>query len=193
MTIKTHVNRPQSRGNNGVGIKQAGFSLSELMIAMVLGLLIMIAVINFFAPLKATVEESKRLEHAADALRYATLTLSKSIKQAGGVSHVSATELVLSFHASASQPSLSCLGQSQTADYMETYHFTAPNLFCDDGNGAQMILTGLETTHFSHAGELVSIKLKPLQLPTQYAQGITLSIALRKPLWQQAIHSQQVQ
>lgn len=65
--------------------QQAGFSLSELMIAMVLGLIIMLAVVNFFAPLKATVEESKRLEDAADALRYATLTLSKSVKRSSHI------------------------------------------------------------------------------------------------------------
>ncbi|QYX65531.1 prepilin-type N-terminal cleavage/methylation domain-containing protein [Shewanella putrefaciens] len=172
--------------------RHTGFSLSELMIAMVLGLIIMIAVINFFAPLKTTVEESKRLENAADALRYTTLTLSKSIKQADNVALVSANELVLSTRASASQPSISCLGQSKTADYTETFSFLAPNLSCDDGDGAQTLLTGLEAAHFSQTGELVSINLKPLALPTQYDQGISLQIALRKPLWQQAINSQQV-
>nr|WP_249556178.1 prepilin-type N-terminal cleavage/methylation domain-containing protein [Shewanella sp. 10B] len=171
--------------------RQAGFSLSELMIAMVLGLIIMLAVVNFFAPLKATVEESKRLENAADALRYATLSLSKSVKRASNIVSLSANELVLAVAASPAQPSLTCLGTSKTSDYNETYRFDAPNLSCDDGDGAQVLLTGLESTRFALNGELVTVVLKPEKLPAQYGQGIQLDIALRKPLWQQALNSQQ--
>lgn len=173
--------------------QQAGFSLSELMIAMVLGLIIMLAVVNFFAPLKATVEESKRLEDAADALRYATLTLSKSVKRSSHIASLSANELVLGVVASPTQPSLSCLGTNKTSDYNETYRFSAPNLSCDDGDGAQILLTGLESTHFTLNGELLTVQLKPEKLPTQFGQGIKLDIALRKSVWQQALNRQQIQ
>lgn len=172
---------------------QTGFSLPELMIAMVLGLIVILAVINFFAPLKATVTESKRLEHAADALRYATLTLSKSIKQATGVSAISLDQLALSATASAAQPRMSCLGNSKSADYVETFSFAAPNLSCNDGSGAQVLLTGLESAHFTQTGELISITLKPIDLPSQYGSGIKITVSLRKPLWQQAVSAQRVQ
>lgn len=171
----------------------AGFSLPELMIAMVLGLIIMLAVINFFAPLKATVTESKRLEHAADALRYATLTLTKSIKQATGVNAISANQLALNATASATQPRISCLGNNKTADYVETFSFVAPNLSCNDGSGAQVLLTGLDGANFMQTGELISINLKPIELPSQYGQGIKVNVSLRKPLWQQAINAQRIQ
>ncbi|AZQ11957.1 PilW family protein [Shewanella khirikhana] len=163
-----------------------GMTLTELMVAMVLGLLISLAVINLYTPLKATVAESKRLESASESLRLVTLHLGRSIRHADAITAITQTQLGLEIKVGPGQETQSCLDNQMTADFSETYRFEAPNLYCDDGSGEQLLMSQIIDLRFSRSGALVSVTLSPSGAP-EHLQTTQIDIAMRKPIWQAAV------
>ncbi|WP_421216685.1 PilW family protein [Aeromonas enteropelogenes] len=170
--------------------RQRGVSLVELMIAMVLGLLLMLAVFAGYAPIKRTVAQSKALEQASEVLRFATLTFTSSIKQADRLISVTPDRLTLGFRVEGGAEVLSCLGNRKTADFTEQYRFTPPVLSCDDGEGARLLVTGLKALEFGEQGSLVTIRILPEGLPAYLAPGVTVQVARRKAIWDAALAGQ---
>lgn len=166
--------------------RQQGMTLTELLVAMVLGLLISLAVINLYTPLKATVAESKRLEMANESLRFVTLHLGRSIRHADSVTGLTPTSLDLNIKVGVDQQTQSCLDNTKTADFVERWRFEAPKLYCNDGSGEQLLLTDISALTFARNGALVSISLSPQGAPTNQATT-RIDIAMRKPLWQAAV------
>lgn len=163
-----------------------GMTLTELMVAMVLGLLISLAVVNFYSPIKTTIAESKRLETANESLRFVTLHLGRSIRHADGVTAITPSSIALDIKVGADQQTQSCLDNTMNADFQESYRFEAPNLYCDDGSGELLLLTAIRDLRFSQNGNLIAIALSPEGAPNN-AQITSIEIAMRKPLWQAAV------
>lgn len=79
------------------------------------------------------------------------------------------------------QPSgvIACDGSATTAQVVEVYSLNGSNLMCSlDGAASERLLTGIETLSFSIAGELVTVSVKPNDLPAQFGNGINIDIAL---------------
>lgn len=167
--------------------KQRGISLVELMIAMVLGLLLMLAIFSGYAPIKRTVAQSKALEQASEVLRFAALTFTNSIKQADRLIAVAPDRLTLEFRVAGGSEVRSCLGNRKVADFTEQYRFTPPVLSCDDGGGARLLVTGLKELEFGEQGALVTIRLLPEGLPVYLLPGVTVQVARRKAIWEAAL------
>ena len=75
---KAHLNRPLA-----ILTKQLGYSIVELMIAMLLGFLLVSGIIQFFVNNKNTYRFNEGLAHIQDNGRYAKLIMSQDIRMTG--------------------------------------------------------------------------------------------------------------
>ena len=164
----------------------SGMTLTEMMIAMILGLLISLAVINFYAPLKLTVLESKKIESANEVLRFVTLHLGRSARHSSAVTEITASRLKLQINLTSGQQTQSSLDKTQSGTFTEVYRFEKPNLYCDDGSGEQLLITQIEDLSFSRNGALLSVAVSPEGAP-QHMATTTIDFAIRKLVWQAAL------
>lgn len=160
-----------------------GFSLIELMIALTISLILLAGSILAYSSISHTITTSKQLENAQEVLRYTSQVFSRSLKQTAQVPVVDdANQLVIAQEANLR----SCQGNTPNAPYTETYSFVSPNLLCDTGNGAQVILTGVEAIGYAINGLGVRVTITPTGLPARLNNGVQIEIALIRVIFQQA-------
>lgn len=154
-----------------------GFTLVELMVALAAGAFLLAGVSLSYSAIKSTVEVSKELENAQEVIRYTSKVFNRSIKQTQLAPIISADKSTITI----TQPSgvIACDGSATTAQVIEVYSLNGSNLMCSlDGAAAERLLTGIETLSFDIAGELVTVTVKPNDLPAQFGNGINIDIAL---------------
>lgn len=154
-----------------------GFTLVELMVALAAGAFLLAGVSLSYSAIKSTVEVSKELENAQEVIRYTSKVFNRSIKQTQLAPIISADKSTITI----TQPSgvIACDGSATTAQVIEVYSLNGSNLMCSlDGATAERLLTGIETLSFDIAGELVTVTVKPNDLPAQFGNGINIDIAL---------------
>lgn len=124
-----------------------GFSLIELMIAMVIGLILLAGVGTVFISTQQTLQTKRALDNAQEALRYAHQSISRIVKS-GEINDASdANRLVITFNRSAVTPD--CLGGDLDAE-VEVVYSLNPNdeLECSvDGNDSGILsrnITGFD-------------------------------------------------
>ena len=117
-----------------------GFSLIELMIAMVIGLILLAGVGTVFISTQQTLQTKRALDNAQEALRYAHQSISRIVKS-GEINDASdANRLVITFNRSAVTPD--CLGGDLDAEVEVVYSLNQNDeLECSVDGGDPAILS----------------------------------------------------
>ena len=154
-----------------------GFTIVELMIAMVISLFLVLAVSLSYTSIKRVTQTTSELESVQEVLRYTSQIFIRSMKQTQEDPVVSPDTLSITIEQQAG--SLSCLGTQPVADYTETFTFANDRLRCDIGGGAQDLLTGLNgiTFAYNNADRMLGVTVFPIGMPFNYGAGITINIA----------------
>lgn len=162
---------------------QSGFSLIELMISMVLGLVIVLGTSSFYITLRGTILEANRLERAQESLRTVAQIMGRSLHQGETVTVTTPQRLTVTYGGiQTGDTVLSCLGRSRANGETDTFIFENNNVLCSDGTGAaQVIASNIASLSMSTNGSYgVNILLTPMDLPSALSGGITLRFALRQ-------------
>lgn len=181
----------QNKFNKKAG--QNGFSLIELMIAMMISLVLVFACASLYTSLKSTITISQNLAKVQESLRGSYYLLSRSIRQAESVTVSGAIGSNQSLTVVYAEPPASgaiynCLGNPITASGdSETYSSDGNGLYCDDGSGPQLIALDVERLGFSDpsgnndTGLDVNIKVEGM--PDSFGDdGLFFKLALRQKI-----------
>ncbi|MFC0118983.1 PilW family protein [Pseudoalteromonas xiamenensis] len=152
-----------------------GYTLIELLVAMVAGLILLSGVAMSYSAIKSTLSTTRDLEIAQEVVRYSNQVLTRSIKQTIREPQVfdEGTRLVLS----QSGNTISCSGQVIANAYEETYTREGDFLVCNNGVGKVNLVKGLNTARFQYNNLLVSIFIRSANMPAPFANGVRIDIA----------------
>lgn len=124
--------------------KQHGFSLIEMMVALLIGLFLMGGVISVYVSSSQSSKVNEGLRTIQENGRYALMTLRESIQMAGYVSSYDPSVIITPFVSAGTgdnkvavtfEGNLDCEGEAVTATFVEnTYSIKNGNLICN-GNG----------------------------------------------------------
>lgn len=127
--------------------KQRGITLLELLIGMTLSLLLIGGAFSVYLSNKQTSEARQQLDNRQEALRFASYTINRIVKNGAAIDEDStASELVVAFNRSSGSPD--CLGNTEVSDAVDRFRFDdkAKTLTC---NG-QLLLSGIDQLSFSY-------------------------------------------
>ncbi|GMM86227.1 PilW family protein [Pseudoalteromonas sp. MTN2-4] len=156
---------------------QTGYTLLEMLVAMAVGLFLLAGVAMSYSAIKSTVRMTQELSDAQEVIRYTSQVFTRSVKQTNNEPIISAAPLTIQFQQLANV--LSCQGTTPAVDYTETYALENGFLTCDigDGNGAVQLLKGIEAINFAYNNHLVSVTVKPINIPSHFGVGLQIDIA----------------
>ena len=142
---------------NGKGescFHQKGFSLVELMIALLIGLFLIIGVVSFFISNQQTSEIKRNLDNAQEAFRFASMSISRVVRLGGGVNPGDPAILeppnndVLIISFLEGDGVKDCLGQAaeNEGDIAENRFFVNDGaLLCDNSSQTGTLISGVES------------------------------------------------
>jgi prepilin-type N-terminal cleavage/methylation domain-containing protein len=137
--------------------KQTGYTLVELMIALLVGTILIMGISLAYSSIKGLILSSKNIENAQEVIRFTAQTFTRSLKQTPGDIDVTLNQITIPQNLN----TIACNGTRPLADYNEIYSLNGNNLQCDIGDGAQTILTGVANINFAINNRLVSITVTP--------------------------------
>ncbi len=147
-------------------IKQKGFTLVELMVSLLIGLVITIGIFNVFATNQITFREKTKFDNAQDGFRYTSQSINRLVQFSQSISSASSNSMTIEFPASASGFDLKdCANNdatSATGTRKNTIFFDTTNkiLKCTDVNGStHTLLSGIESVSFLYAVDSDSNKI----------------------------------
>lgn len=157
--------------------RQSGYTLLEMLVAMAVGLFLLAGVAMSYSAIKSTVRMTQELSDAQEVIRYTSQVFTRSTKQTNNVPVITAAPLSIQFQQYANV--LSCQGTTPAVDYTETYALENGFLTCDigDGSGAVQLLKGIEAINFSYNDYLLSVTVKPNNMPRHFGLGLQIDIA----------------
>jgi prepilin-type N-terminal cleavage/methylation domain-containing protein len=160
-----------------------GFTLIELMIALVISSFVLLGITGTYASISGSIQASKELENAQEVIRYSSQVFTRSLKQTEVLPNVSVNQQL-----TVEQPAnvTPCTGEAAPAvAYTEVYTLNAltSSLNCRITAGANpnvdiALLSGIDDISFALAGNLITINLQPTVLPQNFAGQISIDIAL---------------
>ncbi|MBQ4878252.1 prepilin-type N-terminal cleavage/methylation domain-containing protein [Pseudoalteromonas luteoviolacea] len=177
--------QPQRQQALVTKFKGCGYTLIELLVAMAAGLFLLSGVAMSYTAIKSTVVASKELSHAQEVIRYTSQVMTRSIKQTHQKPELENNKAALRVHQKALQ--LACDGSVPVADYSELYTLSNGYLTCDIGDGPVQLLRGVEVLSFDEDGILISIIVKPTDMPKQFENGIQIDIAANRLVLDKAV------
>lgn len=173
----------------------SGFTLIELMIALVISSFVLIGITGTYSTISGTIQASKELENAQEVIRYSSQVFRRSLKQTWQVPTFANGNQLLVKQKSNTR---SCIGTNPVVDYTETFTFVQPNLSCSlvDMAGNEIssnatLLTGIDDLNTVAKGHLFSITVQPTVLPENFIGGVRIDIALTNLILQAAMPAQQ--
>jgi prepilin-type N-terminal cleavage/methylation domain-containing protein len=176
--------------------QQAGFSLIELLVAMLISLTLIFACTALYSSLKNSIQTAQKLATAQESLRGAYYLMSRSLRQADDM-EVSGAELTVSY---VSPPSgvviFSCLGNEISSGSTDTYYLDVSGLYCDDHSGVvaseQLIALNINglileesgaidttSTGTGYNGVIVTLKIDEVSAALG-TNGLKFNLALRQ-------------
>lgn len=184
---------------------QQGFTLIELMIALVISMILMAGVTTLYSTIKGVIQTSKNIENGLEVIRFTSQVFTRSLKQTFTIPTISAGGTQISLDQSAN--TIACNGTSPVLDYTEIYTKVADDitLTCAltipiGGVAAdpQIILTRIEDISFSwltnQAGDnrVVRITVTPEAQPGEPdgegpAAAMDIDIALTRTILTNAL------
>jgi len=167
---------------------QKGYSLVELMIALLVGCILIMGISLAYSSIKGLILSSKNIENAQEVLRFTAQTFTRSLKQTSGGIVVTVNQITIPQDLN----SIACNGTRPIANYSETYSLNGNKLECDIGNGAEPILTGVESIAFALNNRLVSITVTPQAQQGEpdgvgAARAMTINVALTRVILENAV------
>lgn len=127
--------------------RHTGITLLELLIGMTLSLLLIGGAFSVYLSNKQTSDARQQLDQRQEALRFASYTLNRIIKNGTTLEPDSTTtELAVAFNRSSASPD--CLGNTEVSDVVDRFRFNQDNktLTCND----QLLLNGIDQLTFSY-------------------------------------------
>jgi prepilin-type N-terminal cleavage/methylation domain-containing protein len=197
------VKNMHSKHSNFIHIRsqQAGFSLIELLVAMLISLTLIFACTALYSSLKSSISTAQNLAKAQESLRGSFYLMSRSLRQAktfsfDGLSGAPNTELKVIYGTPPSGDEIySCLGNTRDLDDEDIFFKKEDEdgLYCyDDGDvtkaGAQLIALGIEELHFIDStgnnddGVLVKMIIDGMPESMKTADGFSFTLALRQKI-----------
>lgn len=183
-------------------IKQTGFSLVELMIAMVISLVLIFACTSVYSSLQASLNVAKDLSTAQESLRTAHYLMARSVRQGYGMEVKvvdGLQQLVITYGSEADDYNFyGCLGGTQASGSTDTFYVKDNYLYCEtatvtvvSGAADTIAITGdepiaLDVAFMSAAlatgtKKGVEVTLGIEGMPTNMlADGFTFSLAMRQ-------------
>lgn len=180
-----------------VTIRQAGFTLIELMIAMIISLVLVFACTTLYSSLKNSIAVAQDLGNAQESLRGAFHLMARSVRQAKtftlvGASGAAATELRTIYGETPTGEMIySCLGNPRSEDDEDVFFSDVEGLYCDDdgiGSGApaQLIALNVEEINFENISgnndDGLNVRIKIAGMPDTYSNGLSFKLALRQKI-----------
>ena len=153
-----------------MGIKQSGFTLVELMVAVLLSTLLIMGVAGAFIGISQSNQQLQRLESAQEVLRSSQVILGRSVKQAM-TAVVVADQLVVQQQVNAGD-TRDCLGRTQAAAFTEQFRVQGSTLQCQvNAEGWVTLLSGVSAMRFVQLPDLISVQVGIDGLPESYPQA----------------------
>ena len=130
---------------------QQGFSLTELLVALVISMILLLAASTLLVTGKESWRSQQRLNSAQEIERYSVLQLRRAIRQAQQV-NLDSDEQRLQLTYLAQEGSRNCLGQEQAAgtEFVDQFSVSGDQLRC---NG-QALIAGVAELSFSYGADL---------------------------------------
>ncbi len=172
--------------------RQAGFSLIELMVAVLLGLVLVMGTASFYSTLHTTSLIASQLGAAQESLQAVSMIVGRAVRQASTVSVLNngkSMQVTYGNIQDADRVS-SCLGNIRTNNNVDTFVFENGQLKCNDGIVNQNIVVALDIQDLwfsvsAGSPNIVTVVVKPTNLPSSYNNGVTLVFSM----WQKYIQS----
>jgi prepilin-type N-terminal cleavage/methylation domain-containing protein len=167
--------------------RQAGFTMIELMIAMLMSLVLVFACTTLYSSLKSSILLAQDLSNAQESLRGSYYLMSRSIRQAETFDIVSGA-LVTSYSEPPTGSNVySCLGNSvSVAGSTDSYRSDGSDLYCDDGSGEQLVALGVTEVNFATItgtnDDGLKVTMKVEGMLASYSDGISFTLALRQKI-----------
>lgn len=169
-------------------LKTNGYTLVELMVALAAGSFLLAGVSLSYSAIKSTISVSKELENAQEVIRYSSKVFTRSIKQTIELPTVAADGLSISIV----QPKgvLTCTGEVSTTQITEVYSTNDNNMQCALGGAApERLLTGVQSLTFSINNDVITINVRPENLPAQFGNGMEIDVAVSNVILNQSFGS----
>jgi prepilin-type N-terminal cleavage/methylation domain-containing protein len=119
--------------------KSSGFTLTELLVAMTLGLFIIGGALSVFLSSQETYRTKASLEASQEAIRFAAYTISRTVNSGASVTG-DESKLVVAFDGGADIKD--CLGEETSGSSSNTFSRSGTTLLCNN----EPIVTGLSDT-----------------------------------------------
>lgn len=187
----------QANNFNKKKAQQAGFSLIELLVAMVISLTLIFGCTALYRSLKSSMTTAQHLAEAQESLRGAFYLMSRSVYHAADFDISGAIntnqQLIVTYDPPPSGELYSCLGTPIASARTDIYSSDGDGLYCDDGTGAQLIALDVEKLQFEAINDngikvFMKITYMPESMTTSGAfpdpvqKGLTFSLALRQKI-----------
>jgi len=173
--------------------QQAGFTIVELLIAMVISLTLIFACASVYSSLQKSISISQNLSKAQESLRTAHYLMSRSVRQGAGLqisgSGTTQSLIVIYGEEADSHQFFGCLGEPQASGAKDTFYIkNLKNLYCKTEGGVSpddeliaLNVTSLAATFAGGVRKGVDITLKIDGMPTSMeTDGFTFSLAMRQ-------------
>ncbi len=164
---------------NGLWLKQQGFTLVELMVAIVIGLIISVGAIQLFLVSKSSFDRVSALADRQETLRFVFDVISLDIRTASGYS-AGASVLTLSFGSGVRPDDPYCSpGELSVVEYSLSGSDLDVDYACDgggvDGSNKQPLVGGLESFSPSELPTGVAIEILFPEIPGESEELRTFS------------------
>ncbi|MFQ3175862.1 MAG: prepilin-type N-terminal cleavage/methylation domain-containing protein [Psychromonas sp.] len=186
------LNNMQTNNFNKKKTQQAGFSLLELLVAMVVSLMLIFACTTLYSSLKISMTTAQELGKTQESLRGAFYLMSRSVYQAESVTISGAgDQLRVTYNPPLTGDIYGCLGKPiSTAGRTDTYSSNGAGLFCDDGSGAELIALDIKNLNFTKINDAsgtinrltVTMKIEGMPASLFDDGGLTFILALRQKI-----------
>jgi prepilin-type N-terminal cleavage/methylation domain-containing protein len=193
LTAVAEVNEMQTKNLNVNKKKaqQAGFSLVELLVAMLISLTLIFACTALYSSLKSSIDTAQRLAKAQESLRGAFYLMSRSIRQADSFEITSGGALTMTYGPGLTGIEIyNCMGKSVSGSTDTYYRSVDKELRCVDGPENEAIALGVSYLQFTAisdaSGTIIEDGLKVTMkidgMPSSYGDGLTFPLALRQKI-----------
>jgi prepilin-type N-terminal cleavage/methylation domain-containing protein len=128
--------------------RQYGFNLIELMVAMVVGSIIILGIVNLFGSNQQTQRIKEQIDQAHETFRFTSYTLMKIVRSASSFAvNEAGDEITFTFDGNGEQ--MNCIGQAAAAGETNRLYLEGDVLMCDTGSSNLRLATGISSITFN--------------------------------------------
>ncbi|ALS32945.1 hypothetical protein PTRA_a1784 [Pseudoalteromonas translucida KMM 520] len=163
-------------------VKQRGFTLVELMVALAASMFLLGGVSLAYSSINSTTNTAKGLENTLEVIRFSSNVFTRSFRQTSSVPVYLNNILTVQQNAGAR----ACTGEIVNTPFTEQYSHEDDSLFCDIGDGKVKILKGLTAINFNINDKVVTVFVTAINLPGQFNNALAIDIALSQIIMNKA-------